>query len=154
MYKFYFFLPLLFFSILSPQTYSQKLAFGYDTAGNQIERRYVCVNCRPADSIAAAKLAEELDKKNTQNELTAERSIKVYPNPVSEVLTVNWNTPEALSLTNIEVFNVLGARLFSMDYNPGQQQAKIPFANLPSGTYFLIGHYSDSKTETIKLVKK
>lgn len=144
----------LFLSVIASPIFAQKLTFSYDAAGNQTERRWVCVNCLTSKDQTLAQ------KKNTENkdeikkeEFNIGRNIKVHPNPVSEILNVNWQTPEKIFLKSIEVFGMEGNRVFRASYSPGQDQTEITFHRLPPGTYILVGYYSDSKTQSIKIIK-
>ncbi|MBB6237540.1 hypothetical protein HDC90_002162 [Pedobacter sp. AK013] len=85
--------------------------------------------------------------------LITERGIKAYPNPLKETLNVSWGSPDKIFLKSLDVYSVGGNRVFSMSYKPDERQATITFQQLPPGTYLLVGRYSDSKTETIKLIK-
>ncbi|MNL13894.1 hypothetical protein D3C87_1348150 [compost metagenome] len=153
MIKRYFTLAVLFTILFVSSAFAQKLTFSYDAAGNQIERKWVCVNCLTAKDQAAAKKVAEESKIQIKEDFNAGRAIKVYPNPVSETLNVNWVTPEKIFLKRIEVFNMAGNRVFTTTYAPGQVEGQISFNRLPPGTYVLIGHYSDSKTQSIKVIK-
>ncbi|MBB5440873.1 hypothetical protein HDC92_004577 [Pedobacter sp. AK017] len=155
MNKLYLILVSLLIASFASPGFAQKLTFSYDASGNQIERRWVCVNCLTNNNQAAAqKIANDsnIDLKKGED-FNAGRIIKVYPNPVSETLNVNWQTPEKIFLKSIEVFGMSGNRVFRATYAPGQLQAEIPFNRLPPGTYILIGYYSDSKTQSIKVIK-
>ena len=57
--------------------------------------------------------------------------ITLYPNPVSDKLTVT--TTEAI--TQIEVYNLVGALVYSKKDNA--QKVEIPTGDLPSGMYFI-----------------
>jgi hypothetical protein len=154
MNKLYLILVSLLIASFASPLFAQKLTFSYDASGNQIERRWVCVNCLTSNGQAAAqKIANESKIDLKKDDFSAGRNIKVYPNPVSETLNVNWQTPEKIFLKSIEVFGMAGNRVFRATYAPGQLEAEIPFNRLPPGTYILIGYYSDSKTQSIKVIK-
>lgn len=154
MNRFYFILMTWLASCFAGPLYAQKLTFSYDASGNQIERRWVCVNCLTDDNRALAqKIASQNKIEQKIEDFNAGRIIKVYPNPVSEILSVNWQTPEKIFLKSIEVFAMAGNRVFRATYPPGRLEAEIPFNRLPPGTYILIGFYSDSKTQSIKVIK-
>lgn len=155
MNKVYLILAFLFTASFANPVAAQKLTFSYDASGNQIERRWICVNCLTNDSQAAAqKIANDSNiKLKKEADFDSGRIIKVSPNPVSEILNVNWQTPEKIFLKSIEVFGMAGNRVFRATYSPGQLEAEIPFNRLPPGTYVLVGYYSDSKTQSIKIIK-
>jgi len=128
---------------------AQKLAFSYDASGNQTERRWLCINCPSARQMA-------MDKKmlnGAEDELVTARGIKAHPNPLKETLNVSWGAPDKIYLKSIQVYSVGGGAVFRKNYSPDERQSTIAFQQLPPGTYILVGQYSDSKTETIKLIK-
>lgn len=138
--------------LFSKITLAQKLTFSYDASGNQTERRWVCINCGSASRMAEAK-TKAINSELTLDELTTERGLKVAPNPLRETLNVNWGVPENVYLKSIEVYSISGSKVFSAKYSADSRQTQISFQHLPSGTYVLIGRYSDAKSETVKLIK-
>lgn len=133
---------------------AQKLTFSYDAAGNQTERRWACINCRTESDLSSAKkLSWNSEEKNEETEGDMPQFIKVSPNPLTEKLRVIWNTPGKAKLERIEVYSMNGSKVFSSVYTPDQKETEISFLKLPPGVYMLVGYYSDSKKETIKLIK-
>ncbi|SFA52732.1 Por secretion system C-terminal sorting domain-containing protein [Pedobacter suwonensis] len=132
---------------------AQKLAFSYDAAGNQTERRWVCINCPSARQMAMDKKTNNLPPGELGEGLVTERGIKAYPNPLKETLNVSWGAPDKIYLKSIQVYSVGGNSVFKRNYNTEERQTTITFQQLPPGTYLLVGQYSDAKTETIKLIK-
>lgn len=65
--------------LLSKITLAQKLAVSYDASGNQIERRWTCINCATTSQMAVAK-AKALNSEPKSDELTTERGLNVVPN--------------------------------------------------------------------------
>ncbi|SHG45348.1 T9SS type A sorting domain-containing protein [Pedobacter caeni] len=154
MNKLYFILATLFMVSFANSSFAQKLTFSYDASGNQTERKWVCANCKTANDLAtAAKMLSTAKEDQKDDGFATARSIKVYPNPLSESLNVTWQTTEKIFLKSIEVFNVAGNKVFSARYEPGHRETQISFLKLPPGVYILVGYYSDSKTESVKLIK-
>lgn len=147
-----FWLPLILFGSVAS---AQKLTFNYDASGNQIERRWVCINCPVAKSIAAAssKLSSIESNSELETEIVTSRSLKISPNPVEQTLRVVWKTPADLYINKIEIFSMSGVRVYTANYRQDQREDQIFLSKLPPGAYVLVGHYSDNKTETIKLIK-
>jgi len=141
-------IALIFCSIST--AYAQKLTFSYDAAGNQTERKWVCVNCPAASGLTdlTTKLSSTRDE-----ESNLVRSIRVSPNPLTEDLNVIWQTPKDVFVKRIEVFDIRGTRVFTSIYKPDQRETQISFGRLSPGVYLLIGYYSDSKSDSIKLIK-
>lgn len=133
---------------------AQKLAFSYDASGNQTERRWICINCPSARQMATEKktLIGQNPELNSDG-IETKNGIKAYPNPLKETLNVSWGLPEKIYLRSLEVFSMGGSSVSRKSYNQDERHATISFQHLPPGTYLLIARYSDSRTETIKLVK-
>ena len=84
---------------------------------------------------------------NTEGVGEQSGNMVLYPNPVSDKLTVE--TTEAV--TNVEIYNLMGALVYSQKDNT--KKIEIPTGNLPSGTYF-IRLTTRNVTETRRFVKK
>lgn len=146
-------LVVLISTFFASSIFAQKLIFSYDASGNQIERKWVCVNCiTNKDKVAAKRNAEEKNT-NIKEDHDLGRVIKVHPNPVSEILNVSWQATEKVFLKSIDVFNISGNRVYHAIYSIGKFEDQIGFNRFPPGTYILIGNYSDSKTQSIKIIK-
>lgn len=66
-------------------------------------------------------------------------SLKVFPNPISDYLTINANQ----EIGKIEIFSVLGLKVLETEL-----KEKIDVRNLPEGIYFLIiksGNFTETK---------
>lgn len=70
--------------------------------------------------------------------------LSIYPNPASS--EINIKLPE-LKEGKIEVFNVIGKRLLSQNFNGLTNTVQIPLSNLPKGTYVL--RYSNNNGTVI-----
>ncbi len=138
---------------------AQELSFSYDAAGNQIVRQWICVNC-PTGQAAALPSGEliALDKALLGPEAdaasTATRSLKAYPNPVTENLRVEWSASEGVFIKSLEVFSLNGTRLFNETYRNGHNDASISFLRMIPGVYVLRAIYSDGKKENVKIIKQ
>lgn len=140
--------------LCSVTIYAQdKLAFTYDTSGNQITRQRICINCTPAARSALVEsdsinlIADEL--KNISN-----FQLRSYPNPVADELHVEWiNNPEML-VYKIQLFSNNSQLLLDMSINDKQGEQTLNFGTFPAGIYHLIVHYNDQRTKSFKIVKK
>ena len=81
------------------------------------------------------------------SDVNIKKSIKVYPNPTSGMLTLLNNNN--LKLSQIEIFNVLGQPV--MKINPKNQS--IDMSNLGNGMYFLNIENEEGKKGTFKILK-
>jgi len=73
--------------------------------------------------------------------------IKVYPNPASNVVTINSNSTQLLT---IEIVNVIGEIVLSSTVNG---KKTIELESLVSGTYFIVINTGEQK-EIVKLIKQ
>ncbi|WP_177761244.1 fibronectin type III domain-containing protein [Flavobacterium sp. I3-2] len=73
--------------------------------------------------------------------------LKYYPNPVNDVLNINY----VESIRSVEVFDLLGKRVKALNTN--EQNIQIDLSGLASGTY-MIQLKTDTKTQFIKVIKK
>lgn len=77
----------------------------------------------------------------------ANNNFKVYPNPVKDVLNLSYTQ----SISNVEVFNLLGQQVISKSVNANQ--SKIDMSDLSAGTY-LVKVTADNQVKTIKVIKQ
>jgi hypothetical protein len=78
----------------------------------------------------------------------SENTIRVYPNPTSQLITIAFNSEE---VTPIQIFNSAGQEI-GLDYlNPTyhSKQLLLDFTNFPNGVYFF-----KTATETIRIIKQ
>jgi hypothetical protein len=75
----------------------------------------------------------------------------VYPNPSSGVFNVQLETSTPLSLTTIEVTDVLGRVILTDKVKAGNYQLNL--GNNLNGVYFVKATV-DGKTKTVKIVKE
>lgn len=127
----------------------QQLTFQYDAAGNQISREVICVNCTPA---VASVLEEILPP--AKDSLLAGRQFSAYPNPVTEILNLQWKTGDESYLKIIDVFSVNGTSLQHKVLSSKQTEATLSFFNLSPGMYILRAVYSDGRQESLKVLKQ
>ncbi|MDR6966982.1 hypothetical protein J2X31_000982 [Flavobacterium arsenatis] len=74
-------------------------------------------------------------------------SLKYYPNPVSDVLTVTYSS----AIESIEIFNVLGQKVYKKAHN--SQEVKIDMSSLATGNY-IINVMANGLIKNIKVIKK
>jgi len=142
---------------------AQELQFTYDGAGNQTERKWVCVNCTVIypPSLASAPTADEATQTNktanADNLKSAEnRPITAYPNPVAQILNVKWENDKNYYLNRIEAYSSQGITIYQKDIKnrePLSQQAAIGFDKQMPGFYYVRAIYSDGQQKIIKVIK-
>jgi hypothetical protein len=72
-------------------------------------------------------------------EIIALEDMQLFPNPVSDQLTVRFDLKEATSL-NVQVFNAMGQlvqTVATQHFGSGRQQLNVDAAQLQNGMYFL-----------------
>lgn len=148
----------IFFCYASTALAQEQLTFQYDAAGNQVLRQWVCIGCTAATTSAVTDAQiEALNKSVIWKEAgssSAKRSLKAYPNPVSETLQVEWQSTDGVSVKSLEVFSLNGIRVFQGSYPPKQNSTSISFLDMVPGGYILRASYSDGKKEAIKIIKQ
>jgi hypothetical protein len=81
-----------------------------------------------------------------------EEEISVFPNPCIEKLTLQLEIP--VSVSQIQIFNVLGALLKSENYSDSYDQLNVDVSNLQSGIYIAVIQSKDGKIWRTKFVKQ
>lgn len=138
------------------QSEEYKIKFSYDSAGNQILRDRVCVNCTSSKSTVTKKeLIEEIAEEeiNVDEIENKESLITAYPNPVTDLLHVSWIESQN-AVVQLSVFRVDGRMLNIQNVNSLYGELNLDFSRYPSGIYLLLVTYQDNYVETIKVVKK
>ena len=81
------------------------------------------------------------------NEEFVINSIKLYPNPVVDIVTISSTE----MMTNIEVVNILGQIVFSKSVN--ENETTIDMSRYSSGSY-IVRVLVDEKVKIFKVIKK
>lgn len=82
-------------------------------------------------------------------EPTIDLLTNAYPNPFSDKLTIKYGK----GIQSIEVFNVVGEKVKSIDVNNPDFKVEVNFEALPSGIYFYRTYSDGNIIETRKIVK-
>lgn len=82
------------------------------------------------------------------NEPLSNLITSVYPNPFNDKVTIKYD-----GIESIEVFNVIGEQLKSLNLSSSQSKTEIDFAGLPAGIYFYRTYKEGLVVETRKIVK-
>lgn len=89
---------------------------------------------------------------NVQELTAAEATVQTYPNPSSGIFTIQTSDAStALSVTNIEILNLLGEKILSANI-PHLTSYKIDLGNQPKGIYFYKAFFEEGKTSTGKII--
>ncbi|WP_353117259.1 T9SS type A sorting domain-containing protein [Myroides odoratus] len=135
---------------LFAQQLPDKVVFEYDNAGNQIYRGIVIDMTPTIQSIANTE-----DDTQTKSDALGydESKLKYYPNPVQNVLYVEWDRMhkevQSISLytANHQVIKQIGNLVF-------ENQTQLNFNQLPKGSYFMVVLYQDGTKENITIIKR
>lgn len=76
-----------------------------------------------------------LAKRTDLSELKESTKLRMYPNPVSTVLTAKH--AKANASATMTVYNIMGTKLISQMVSAGSEQTEIEVANLPQGSYVI-----------------
>ncbi|MES2592578.1 MAG: T9SS type A sorting domain-containing protein [Bacteroidota bacterium] len=74
--------------------------------------------------------------------------VNVYPNPFEGKVTVKYN-----GVQSIDVFNILGDKVKTVELSATENKAEIDFENLPSGAYFFRVYSEGVIVETKRIIK-
>lgn len=142
------------FFLSSVLLYGQdKLAFSYDSAGNQILRDRICLNCNTTmannekDSIAA-----EISEMYSPGLLT--RKLIASPNPVTNILNVEWIGKLSNPVKQITLFGSGNKLISTTKIAQNTNQFQLNFERYPSGFYLMLVSYANGTTENFKIIKK
>ncbi len=130
----------------------QKLKFTYDTAGNQILRDRVCATCLKAvlpqeiDSLIAEAPAEDLNN-------VANFDIVAYPNPVTNLLFVDWIPDPDLEPLSVQLFSLDSRQLASYTIRRGQTEQEVNFEAFPAGLYILSVSFKNGTSRSFKVIR-
>ena len=82
-------------------------------------------------------------------------SIKIYPNPVIDIATLEINTIDANSKFLVVISNIQGQSVYKNEYTTIQNyiKAKIDMFNLVKGIYTATIYFSNKEKQTLKFVK-
>ena len=80
------------------------------------------------------------------NEFVIADHIEIYPNPASQFLHIKFSDEIESSLLGIEIFDMIGSKLFAQSFNLQDKNCKIDIANLKSGVYLFVIYIDEKKT--------
>ena len=146
---------LLLFAFYTCNLNAQTFQFTYDPAGNQIQRELVTISVNSllsTNSVEETEQEEEtlLPKSNSINDNST--TIEFYPNPVVDLLNVEWN-PE-LQLTEIMVFDNRGKLLQLKKVYEGTAREVFNLSTYASGIYYIHIFDANRQSKSYKIIKK
>lgn len=148
--------------LLSTSSWAQeqyKIQFTYDSAGNQTLRDRVCVNCgtskEAVDSLTIEEVAldEDLLPSGGIGDEPFVSNIVAYPNPVTELLNVEWQDNQK-QVREIVLFSGVGQQLQRLPVKSRQGAMNLNFGAYPPGRYIVSVFYLDNSRESFHVIKK
>ena len=139
----------------------QKLVFNYDPVGNQIIRERLCLNCTQAKA-QVEELKDSLNLPLTNqvkpiNTLLAKENeirISAYPNPVTDVLQVEWIEHPILVPRQIFIYSRDNRQLAQISLQKDQNLQDISFNRYPTGIYILVVVFENGQRRSFQIIKK
>jgi len=130
----------------------QKITFGYDTAGNQINRTLCLSGCaaKPSKDVKEIEAVTDQDLEK----FFAEDVISYYPNPVKEELYLKWQLLDKNQVLSIMVYGLNGQLLRSYSQTEGTNTQNIAFQEYTRGIYMVVLNYKNGDPKTIKVIKQ
>lgn len=104
----------------------------------------------PFSSEKIGTMTIELSNILGTNDIDDKVTVSVFPNPFTDIITIQTST---IQLKNIEIYNVLGARVMNITRNISNQTS-IDTSNLNSGVYLLRATDIKNNITTKKLIKR
>jgi len=135
-------------------TNAQTLEFTYDVAGNQIKRELVTISVNSIMSTNSVETEQEeqtmLPKSNSLNENST--TIEFYPNPVVDLLNVEWSSE--LQLTQIIIFDNKGKLLQLKKVSTSVRRETFNLSTYSPGIYYLRVFDASEQSKSYKIIKK
>jgi len=136
-----------FILLISLNSFAQdKIIFEYDSAGNQIVRRY-CPTCS--------------ESKNSQNNIEdellkffPEDIISYYPNPVRDELFLKWDLINNNYVNEIQMFDINAKLISTISDLKNTDRTTIQFSSLPKNLYLIILVFNNGESKSIKITKE
>ncbi|SMC78633.1 T9SS type A sorting domain-containing protein [Cellulophaga tyrosinoxydans] len=144
---------LFLFTQFAQVNAQDKLAFKYDTAGNQTSRQRICLNCTPSLK-TSVEVLDSIPLEALVDTDLKDYKIAAYPNPVVDELYMEWiDNPEKMP-TRIQINSFDGRVLHQQLLKENQREQIVDFSNYASGVYVLTIYFTNDKKESIKIIKK
>lgn len=124
----------------------EKISYTYDDAGNRISRRYIIT---PQNSPQLIHSTDSINKNKSINNL----DIKIYPNPIKDILTVEIFTLDDDTEVFINLFGINGTLIQNIHANSYKPFVKIDMSNYNSGLY-LLQIITPNQEKQFKIIKQ
>lgn len=148
---------LLFSLIITPAIAQHTFQFAYDNAGNRVQRKIIVTpenerRGRPGTTATGKETDEE--KGSTDNAFVDPKlnyTVKVYPNPVQDKLTIEFVDSPTEVVISYYLSDNTGRVLFTKDNVAGRDQVNL--AAYQPGVYYLSITDNNKKQYKYKVLK-
>jgi len=123
-----------------------------DSMAGTAEIHYTFYNAQNEADSSVLVVRFEVAPLSAPNVKAAEWSVKTYPNPVTDILNLTYSGLKKTS--ELEIFNMLGAKALSETLEAQSTQHQISLANLPSGLYIYRVHQGNKAIRSGKITVK
>jgi hypothetical protein len=90
----------------------------------------------------------------SNEDFTLEAQATVYPNPVTDYLTISFNDLESETF-GLMIYNINGKQIFKKDLIGSTSPETLDFSGYSSGTYILnIEQHATKKSKSFKIIKQ
>ena len=133
---------------------AQTLEFSYDNAGNQVKRELVTISINSLMSTNNVETEQEEDTLLPESKSLNDNSttIEFYPNPVVDLLNVEWDYD--LELTELMIFDNQGKLLQIKKVNKEATNEVFNFSTYASGVYYVRAFDAQQQSKSYKIIKK
>ncbi|MGI9652012.1 T9SS type A sorting domain-containing protein [Chryseobacterium sp. RLHN22] len=149
---------LLFYSICYSQLNPTKAYFRYDEAGNQIYRGDNVSGRYQVNHVDVRTDNKQLSNKITSNTISDTeflRNIRIYPVPVKDILTIDWNDSVNDLISDISLYeqNTVHWVFQSKNISTLNKQVKINLSQKYMGVYILTFVLKDGRRISKNITK-
>lgn len=120
------------------------IAFTYDNAGNVVQRKLTVIP--PSQKIPFSNPTPHSQEKDSLNVI----EFKVFPNPTSDLVSIEGPLPEGIESAKIYLINSNG-QIIKTDSYSGTTKS-IVVGDLKPGVYYLEVNYSKERSSNYKII--
>ena len=85
--------------------------------------------------------------------ISAAKVFKLFPNPATEYLMLEWHTTNPIKTGNIRLYDQLGKTLKEIPFDTSFEKLRLDISNLPIGIY-IIQLIGDKQSSSKKIIVK
>lgn len=129
-------------------------AWGNETSGtSQNINAITCLDSNTAWAVGNGGVILKREFTTGINEVNKASAIHIYPNPSTGIFTLEMNSENRKVKGEVEVYNMLGEKVYSHSFISHTSSFKMDVSNLPSGTYLVkVSDNSDNRAVQTRLI--